>query len=130
MRSEPKLGQLITSEEKKDAIHVAICPVVANERIAPGQELGIVKIQKIPGQDDRIFVGAMGKSIGIADPFLKEMILPDETFYLVLFPYTVTSLRHEWTHPAFPKNTSPEVDQVILDYLLEKKAKKEVPETF
>lgn len=92
--NDVKLGQLIDVDQKRDAIHIAIAPVVAAERLYPGQEIGFVT-----SSTER--VGASGTHIGIVDPFLKAPVYPEQRFYMMLFPQTITSLRHEWTHPAF-----------------------------
>lgn len=105
-RSEPQLGHLLTGAEGRDAIHIAIIPVVAGERLFPGIEVelfgktekGLHYIRK-----------AQGKSIGIVDPFLKDPVLFGDCVYLFLNPYTITSLRHVWTHPAFTATSFPDV---------------------
>jgi hypothetical protein len=94
MKDEVKIGQLLTANEQKDAIHIAVAPVTANEEIMPGDEIGF--IDSAAG-----LVGDCDKPIGIADPFLKRAIKKGERFYLFLFPNTVTGMRHEWQHPAF-----------------------------
>lgn len=93
--SETKLGQLIDASAKRDAIHVAVAPVVADEELAPGEHVGFVS-------DDRERVGtASGNLFGIVDPFLKASVAEGQRFFVCLYPQTVTSLRHAWTHPAF-----------------------------
>ena len=89
------LGKLINSEQCRDAIHVAIAPVVADEKLAPGQDIGFVDAVNV----DR--VGMSDTPIGIVDPFLKNMVFPGQKFWMLLYPNTITSLRHDWTHPAF-----------------------------
>ncbi len=86
------LGQLIEGEAYRDAIHIAIEPLVAPVLLQPGQEI------------DRFgYPQENGKAVlvGIVDPYLKHPVLPGQRFYLCLFPNTVTSLRHYWKHPAF-----------------------------
>jgi hypothetical protein len=85
------LGQIITTTQNRDAIHVAIAPVVAFEELDPGQHVGFI--------GDRI--GPCKNLIGIVDPYLKDSVLAGQKFWLFLYPNTVTSLRHQWEHPAF-----------------------------
>ena len=41
--SDITLGELITGTGERDAIHVALAPVKANERLKPGQHVGFVR---------------------------------------------------------------------------------------
>lgn len=89
------LGRIFDGGPKdRDAIHVAVAPVVANEKLSPGQDVGFVDREKS-------LVGDVKPRIGIVDPFLARMVFPDQGFWLLLYPNTITSLRHDWTHPAF-----------------------------
>lgn len=90
--SDVKLGQLIEGEAERDCVHVALAPVVAAEALSPGEHVGIQT-------DGR--VGMSDKPIGIVDPFLTHEIQEGEKFWLILYPNTVTGMRHHWNHPAF-----------------------------
>lgn len=93
--SDLKLGQIIVGEASRDAIHIAVAPVVAYERLTPGSHVGFINGKAgLVGSDN---------TIGIVDPFLKAAVKPGETFWLFLYPNTIKGLRHEWTHPAFPE---------------------------
>lgn len=85
------LGKLIEGEQNRDAIHVAIAPVIAAERLAPGWHIGLNEAGK---------ASALAAPIGIVDPFLKESVSTGAQFWMMLYPGTITGLRHEWTHPA------------------------------
>lgn len=88
------LGSLIDSTAKRDAIHIAIAPVVASAVLIPGQHVGFTA-------SNQETVGPSAVPIGIVDPFLTNSVLKGERFFLCLYPKSITSLRHEWTHPAF-----------------------------
>lgn len=83
------LGTILTGEELRDAIHLAVVAMVASEKLFPGQRLN---------KDG----GTTGETIGIVDPFLRGPVMPGQHFWFVIDPRTITSLRHVWTHPDFP----------------------------
>jgi len=93
----PKLGQLITDEQHRDAVHIAVAPVIAGMTLKPGDRIGFTD-----NGDAYTVVKNAKKTIGIVDPFLHEKaVYVGDRFYMFLFPNTITSLRHEWTHPEF-----------------------------
>jgi len=93
MAEQATIGKLAHADAERDAIHVAIAPVVAGEPLPPGTHVGFLENGK---------VGCCKKPIGIVDPFLDvRCVLPDQRFYLFLYPNTVTGMRHHWSHPSF-----------------------------
>ncbi len=91
--SNPTIGKLCDANATKDAIHVAIAPVIAAKRLYPGEHVGFVGDDREHVTDDN--------PIGIVDPFLERHVEKGERFYMMLYPNTVSGMRHEWTHPAF-----------------------------
>lgn len=92
------LGKLIEDPNYgRDAIHIAVAPRIAAERLSPGQHVGLI------GTDH---AGRTGEPVGIVDPFLRAAVMKGERFFLFLYPATITSLRHEWTHPAFAQQAA------------------------
>ena len=82
MIEQPKIGQTLNGPNPgRDAVHIAIIPMVATRTLQPGQHL----------------------KFGIVDPYLEQPVEPNEVYYLFLYPNSVTSLRHVWEHPSFPK---------------------------
>jgi len=70
------LGSLIEPSNNtatRDAIHVAIAPVYAAERIAPGAH---VQLDKKTGMAKNYGGGKSSGAVGIADPFLQQYIMP------------------------------------------------------
>jgi hypothetical protein len=84
------LGTII-EDGGRDAIHLAVDPIVAGEKIYPGDDIGI----------ENGLAVRRGKFLGIADPFLKNPIQQGEKFWLIVYPRQITSLRHVWSHPDF-----------------------------
>src|ERR1700689_2154091 len=92
------LGTIIGEGCGRDAIHLAVEPVVAAHLLKPGAHVGLLA-------DGR--AGVVEKPLGIVDPFLGNYVQPGERFWLVVYPRQITSLRHVWSHPAFPENSVP-----------------------
>jgi hypothetical protein len=93
MQHTPPIGSILQPHERRDAIHIAVAPVIAARALTPGQHIGLTADGKASTE--------AGIKIGIVDPFLSRNVNAGERFFLFLYPQTVTSLRHEWTHPAF-----------------------------
>lgn len=94
------LGMIHFKEEKRDAIHLAVLPVVAGCQLAVGEPISIVDGVAWP-------VGVMIKGVkapyhGIVDPFLPRKPEAGESFWFVMAPRMVQSLRHVWSHNDFP----------------------------
>lgn len=92
----PNLGQLCDEQARRDAIHIAVAPVEAFSDLHPGDHVAIEQDGKA-----HLRCPSEGDKVGIVDPFLLAPVLKGERFWLFLYPGTVTSLRHVWTHPAF-----------------------------
>lgn len=76
--NETKLGQLITGKVLLDAI--AVIPMIASQKLYPGQDIGIVTSNNLIGKCDN--------PIGIVDPYLKGPVYPDQEFYTCLYTQT------------------------------------------
>ena len=93
------LGKIHTRIEHRDAIHLAVEPVVAGESLWPNARITVI--------DGVAWREHMGKPLGIVDPFLDKVVEKGERFWFVMFPRAVHSLRHVWTHPSFPNVEEP-----------------------
>ena len=98
--SDPILGKLIEEPVERDAVHVAIVPMIAGEPLERGERFRLqygeknVALSGIYNSDE--------ECVGIVDPFLNvEYVEEGEQFWGMLFPQTVTGMRHHWQHPAF-----------------------------
>ncbi len=87
------LGQIIDATQKRDAIHLAVLPMVAGGDLSPGEAIQV--------RDGMAFTTSYEKATGIVDPFLPLGPETGQRFWMVLKPRMVTSLRHVWSHPAF-----------------------------
>lgn len=85
----------------RDAIHLAVEPTIAGVRLRPGEHVKIEGGFAVPAGHD---------ATGIVDPFLDGLVQSGQRFWFVVLPRTITSLRHVWSHPAFPEEASYHVD--------------------
>lgn len=96
MQDIPKLGSLIEGFAARDCIHIAVAPVVAAHDVSPGDHVGLDD----KGEADWQSVGI--ETIGIVDPFLNvTKVEKGQRFWMLLYPGTITGLRHVFSHPAF-----------------------------
>lgn len=112
MKDIPNIGYVPNSEHR-DAIHIAVIPVTAGERLHPGE---FVTKDLIVGDDPLFYATENHENvIGIVDPFIKNRyVLKGQKFWLFLMPGTITSLRHHWSHPTF--DVSNEKKQILEVY--------------
>ena len=95
--ADPQFGRLVPADfpDERDAIHIATAAVFATEDLNPGDHVGFTT-----KDNDK-----MGRSeiapLGIVDPFLPKPVKKGERFWVFLYPGTIQSLRHNWSHPSF-----------------------------
>jgi hypothetical protein len=88
------LGTIIDDTQARDAIHLAVEPVIAGARLRAGDHVTL--------QDGVAVKANTNRGLGIVDPFVGGWVLEGERFWLVVYPRQITSLRHVWEHPSFP----------------------------
>lgn len=98
-----KLGHIIEEGRiaQRDATHIAVAPVTAHFVLRPGEHVGVSPDGSTTYENP----------VGIIDPFLLHSIEPGTRCWLYLYPGSITSLAHQWTHPAFteqPKCVAPD----------------------
>jgi hypothetical protein len=104
--NELGVGKLITGEAERDAIHVAVAPVTADEDLWPGDwvrlRYGSTELAYRDNYNDQ--------AIGVVDPFLEKhhRINKGQRFWLFLFPGTVVGMRHHWAHLVFDSPAEPQ----------------------
>ncbi|MNO13122.1 hypothetical protein D3C76_27480 [compost metagenome] len=103
------LGMIHFKPEARDAIHLAVEPVVASCGLDAGQKIGIVHGKAYPAGQHMGAGQPRAPYHGIVDPFLPSKgaqfdVKEGESFWFVMAPRMVQSLRHVWEHPAFPES--------------------------
>lgn len=97
------IGTTSDNARPRDAVHIAVVSMQSDYYIYPGEAVGL---DVDAGKAIRLGTGKglLGKDfiIGVADPFLDGPVPPGSHFWVFLTPGSITSLRHNWTHPAFP----------------------------
>jgi len=100
-----KIGTLLSEHQTRDAIHIAVAPVVATESLSPGQSIVVADGNAKATSDAE-------RGVGIVDPFLRSKVSAGSRFFIFLYPNTITGLRHQWEHPAFEQE--PQKDDLLL----------------
>lgn len=65
MSENLKLGSIITDEQQRDAIHIAVAPMLAAESLRPGQHVSVIGTEAW---------GTAGEPVGVVDPYLKANV--------------------------------------------------------
>lgn len=97
------VGTILEGEHRRDAIHVAMAPMVAGGEIYRAAFVGL-------NSEGKAIMVPPPVALGISDPFMREIIEPGQQFFVWLRPGTITDLRHHWTHPEFPEPVTPVID--------------------
>jgi len=104
----------LNENEARDAIHLAVEPVVAGMLLRAGQDIGFDEngLAITPSIASYKKMSNF-KALGIVDPFVNGEVQPGDRFWLVVYPRQIKSLRHVWEHPDFPASTDL---NVTVDY--------------
>ena len=86
------VGSILRDPVERDAVHFALAPVIAAHKMDAGDHVGLNE----SGEASEEFA-----PIGIIDPFLTSAVKKGQRCWLFLYPGSIKSLRHEWTHDAF-----------------------------
>jgi hypothetical protein len=93
--SDVKLGQYPQGAVGRDAIHMAIVPLMSSSYLKPGEHVGW------DHDSPKTVSSYTEKPFGIVDPFLSNRVEPGVRVWVCLYPGTIASLRHVWSHPDF-----------------------------
>lgn len=101
MQYMPNLGELCGSDARRDAVHIAVAPLMAGQQLEPGDYFCLRE-----SDSAALFVDPCDdRAIGYVDPVLKKSgvrkVLKGQRFWGHILPGTITGLRHIWSHPAF-----------------------------
>lgn len=92
MQNIPDIGHK-TKQIERDAIHIAVVPLVAGEKLNPGESF--------KNRNGAAMAIHCRYRDGVVDPFLQAPLEKGDRFWAFLNPGSITSLRHSWTHPSF-----------------------------
>jgi hypothetical protein len=92
------LGTCPIPDLGRDAIHLAVVPAIAGDPLWAGEHVSYDP----KTQFAKRVIHTDPDAVGIVDPFLSVPVKEGVRFWLIVYPRTIESLRHVWTHPAFP----------------------------
>src|ERR1700726_744205 len=94
------IGTILNENAQRDAIHIAVVPLIAGEDLHRGAPIGLAYRTKDTAKYREKYYG--WKPIGIDDPFIADYrVKKGQRFFCFLYPGTVTGMRHNFRHPAF-----------------------------
>lgn len=93
----PHLGELVAFDRPRDAVHIAVIPLVAAEELHPGWMVNVDEAGYAYKVADQY------RSIGVVDPFIYGVVEKGQRFWALLRPGSVTGMRHQWTSADFPE---------------------------
>lgn len=99
------IGTVLTQDEGRDAVHVAVICCEAAEELRGGDEVVLMGLAN-KGRSGPPLVCSPNPQdtvLGIVDPFIKTDLELGDLFWVFLMPRTITGLKHVWSHPAFPE---------------------------
>ncbi len=98
------MGKILKPEKKytRDATHVPIIPVIADQKLHPGQKIRLYK-NILDNEFYAKDAYPEGTVMGVVDPFIEGVVCFGEKFYCWIKPNTVKDLWHEWEHHLFDK---------------------------
>lgn len=103
--AEIQLGKLIKGEALRDAVHIAVVPLIAGTDLYKGNVVKLSSVDKEIALDGEY---NKDQAIGIVDPFLGDYQVPrGSKFWCYLFPNSVTGMRHHWQHPVLDRPLAP-----------------------
>ena len=116
MSNEIRLGVAPDEGAGRDSVHVPVIPVTAQAHFRGGSFARLV-----PGTTDQITrcYAPEHVPIGVVDPFLPQDFIVEigQKVWLCLLPGSITSLRHEWRHPAFdPEAVVPASERWLREF--------------
>lgn len=98
-----KFGTPPADDAKRDAIHIAVAPARAGERLNPGQP---IRLDGCGYAWATTWNNTTNPPIGIVDPFLQQPVEYAQAFWVAILPGTTKNLRHHWDHPSFPERAA------------------------
>lgn len=97
------IGKSLKGDELRDAIHIAIMPVILDNWCVPGNS-----VKFCYGSKERVKTCEPEDAVGVIDPFVSYRDCEaGSRVWMFLRPNTITGLRHEWTHPEVDAPIAP-----------------------
>ena len=104
------IGKKLSELLPRDAVHIATYAAVAGETLIASEH---ITITDFTARTARVAMN-LNDAIGIVDPFITEAIKEGEMFWVFIYPRTITSLKHEWSHPSIDKSESHARETAVL----------------